>query len=85
MISAILYQTRAQYQYRMSRSITYMTQQQEKQTFTVEEAAKILGLGRQTAYDLARKGELPGVRRLGRRFIVSKTELEAYLQGSLHN
>ncbi len=69
----------------MSRSITYMTQQQEKQTFTVEEAAKILGLGRQTAYDLARKGELPGVRRLGRRFIVSKTELEAYLQGSLHN
>ena len=69
----------------MSRSITYMTQQQEKQTFTVEEAAKILGLGRQTAYDLARKGELPGVRRLGRRFIVSKTELEAYLQGSIRN
>ena len=62
-----------------------MTQQQEKQTFTVEEAAKILGLGRQTAYDLARKGELPGVRRLGRRFIVSKTELEAYLQGSIRN
>ncbi len=58
-----------------------MTQQQEKQTFTVEEAAKILGVGRQTAYDLARKGELPGVRRLGRRFIVSKTELEAYLSG----
>ena len=62
-----------------------MTQQQEKQTFTVEEAAKILGVGRQTAYDLARKGELPGVRRLGRRFIVSKTELEAYVQGSIHN
>jgi len=62
-----------------------MTQQQEKQTFTVEEAAKILGVGRQTAYDLARKGELPGVRRLGRRFIVSKTELEAYLQGSTRN
>ena len=58
-----------------------MTQQQEKQTFTVEEAAKILGVGRQTAYDLARKGELPGVRRLGRRVIVSKTELEAYLSG----
>ena len=60
-----------------------MTQQQEKQTFTVEEAAKILGLGRQTAYDLARKGELPGVRRLGRRFIVSKSELEAYLSGKI--
>jgi len=70
----------------MSRSITYMTQQQqEKQTFTVEEAAKILGIGRQTAYDLARKGTLPGGRRLGRRFIVSKSELEAYLHGPFQN
>jgi excisionase family DNA binding protein len=60
-------------------------QQQEKQTFTVEEAAKILGIGRQTAYDLARKGTLPGGRRLGRRFIVSKSELEAYLHGPFQN
>ena len=62
-----------------------MTQQQEKQTYTVEEAARILGIGRQTAYELARRGELPGVRRLGKRFIISKSELEAYLQGSVQN
>jgi len=56
-----------------------MTQQQEKQTYTVEEAARILGIGRQTAYELARRGELPGIKRLGGRFIVSRIQLEEYL------
>ena len=51
----------------------------EKQTLTVLETAKILGIGRQSAYELARKGELPGVRRLGGRFIVSRSELDLYL------
>jgi len=51
-----------------------MTQQQEKQTYTVEEAARILGIGRQTAYELARRGELPGIKRLGGRFIVSRIQ-----------
>ena len=54
-------------------------QNTKKQTLTVMEAARILGIGRQSAYELARRGELPGVRRLGGRFIVSKAELEAYL------
>jgi len=56
-----------------------MTQQQGKQTYTVEEAARILGIGRQTAYELARRGELPGIKRLGGRFIVSRIQLEEYL------
>ena len=56
-----------------------MTQHQEKQTYTVEEAARILGIGRQTAYELARRGELPGIKRLGGRFIVSRIQLEEYL------
>jgi excisionase family DNA binding protein len=40
-----------------------------KATITVEQAAKLLGLGRTAAYDAARRGELP-TRRLGRRLIV---------------
>lgn len=38
-------------------------------TVTVEEAAKLLGLGRSAAYEAARRGDLPS-RRLGRRVVV---------------
>lgn len=50
-------------------------------TLTVADAAKLLGIGRQTAYDLAAKGKLPGVLRLGRRIVVSKKALERFLSG----
>ena len=48
-------------------------------TIKVDEAARILGIGRQTAYDLARQGKLPGALRLGRRIVVSRRALEAFL------
>jgi excisionase family DNA binding protein len=54
----------------------------ENQTHTVEETAQILGISRQTSYTLARSGELPGVRKLGGRYIILKSELEAYLNPS---
>ena len=50
-------------------------------TMSVTQAAKLLGIGRQTAYDLAAQGKLPGARRLGRRIIVSKRALERFLDG----
>ena len=53
------------------------------QTLNVETAAKMLGIGRQTAYDLAFKGELPGALRLGRRIVVSRRILEAFLDGKI--
>ena len=53
----------------------------EPATLKVEEAARLLGIGRQTAYDLAAKGELPGAKRLGGRIIVSKKILDAFLSG----
>ncbi len=56
-----------------------MTSAIESATLTVEEAAKLLGIGRQTAYDLARQMKLPGARRLGRRIVVSRKALEAFL------
>lgn len=53
----------------------------EKTTMSVEDAASTLGIGRSLAYDLARRGELPGVLRLGsKRLRVSRAALERYLQ-----
>ena len=49
-------------------------------TIKVEEAAHILGIGLQTAYDLAAQGKLPGALRLGRRIVVSKKALEKFLE-----
>ena len=52
-------------------------------TLSIEEAAQLLGIGRTLAYDLARRGELPGVVRLGqKRLRVSRLALENYLAGA---
>ena len=53
----------------------------ELATMKVEEAARVLGIGRQTAYDLAAQGKLPGALRLGHRIVVSKKALERFLDG----
>ena len=49
-----------------------------RQTITVEEAAAALGIGRGTAYDAARRGELPTLR-FGRRLLVPLAALEQLL------
>jgi excisionase family DNA binding protein len=46
----------------------------EPLTLTVEEAAKLLGVSRGTAYEAARRGELPTIR-LGRRLLVPRARL----------
>lgn len=58
-----------------------MTTQTEPATMTMEAAAKVLGIGRQTAYDLANLGKLPGAIRLGKRWVVSRKALEEVLSG----
>jgi excisionase family DNA binding protein len=58
-----------------------MTDKTESATMKVEEAAAILGIGRQTAYDLANIGQLPGAIRLGKRWVVSKQALDDVLAG----
>jgi excisionase family DNA binding protein len=52
-------------------------------TYSVEEAAGLLGIGRSLAYELAQEGTLPGVRRLGRRYVVSKQALDAWLESPM--
>lgn len=46
----------------------------ERLTLSVEEASRILGIGRSIGYDLARQGKLP-VLRFGKRILVSRPRL----------
>ena len=50
-----------------------------KLTLSVEEAAKLLGIGRSLAYELARTGELPVVKFGRKRLLVSRRALEKML------
>jgi len=43
-------------------------------TLTVEQAAKVLGIGRSTAYELVHTGAIPSLR-LGRRIVVPTAKL----------
>ena len=58
--------------------MTNETGKVDRLTFTVEEAAQLLGISRGLAYEMARSGKLPVVR-LGRRLLVSRGALERML------
>ncbi len=47
-------------------------------TVTVEQAAKLLGIGRSTAYELVHTGDIPSLR-LGRRIVVPSAKVAAQL------
>lgn len=49
-------------------------------TMTVEEAAKVLSIGRNQAYDGVNRGEIPHVR-IGKRILVLREPLERMLAG----
>jgi excisionase family DNA binding protein len=49
---------------------------------SVPEAAALLGISKDLAYDLARRGELPGAFQLGRRWRVSLIRLRAAVHGA---
>lgn len=52
----------------------------QPRTVSIEVAARELGIGRALAYELARRNELPGLIRLGRRLVVSRAALDALLE-----
>jgi len=54
--------------------------QLERRTYTVEEAGRLLGLSRNTAYARATDGSLPTIR-FGRRLLVPKAALDRLLSG----
>lgn len=50
-------------------------------TVSVPEAARTYGISRGQAYELARRNELPGVIKLGGRYVVSRAVMERVLNG----
>jgi excisionase family DNA binding protein len=52
----------------------------ERKTLTVEEAARLIGIGRSAAYTACRTGEIPTIK-IGRRLVVPVAALERMLAG----
>ena len=54
----------------------------QKMTLSIPEVAEMLGISRNLAYELAARGKLPGLIRLGqKRVVCSKLAIERLLQG----
>jgi excisionase family DNA binding protein len=60
------------------RNYRYMELQTEPRTMTVEEAGRVLGVGRAAAYAAAKSGDLPTIR-VGRRLLVPRQRLAELL------
>ena len=59
-----------------------MASKTDRLTLSISEAAIMLGISRNLAYELARRGELPGTIKLGqKRLVVSRIAIEKLLQG----
>ena len=50
----------------------------QRDTYTIQEAGQRLGIGRNAAYDAARRGEIPTIK-IGRRLLVPKRLFERLL------
>ena len=57
-----------------------MTTLVDRQTVTVIEAAKILGISRTSAFEAIHRGQIPYVR-IGRRILIPRAALERLLEG----
>jgi excisionase family DNA binding protein len=57
-----------------------MTSATERQAFTVQEVASVLGLSRWAAYEAVKRGDIPSVR-IGGRVLIPKGRLQALLDG----
>ena len=58
-----------------------MKENSSKETITVIETAKRLGIGRNTAYEAVKRAEIPSVR-IGRRILVPSKALDKWLESS---
>jgi excisionase family DNA binding protein len=52
-----------------------------RQTYNIEEAGQLLGVGRNQAYEAARTGQIPTIK-IGKRILVPKAALDRMLNGS---
>ncbi|ESY20382.1 DNA-binding protein [Mesorhizobium sp. L2C085B000] len=51
-----------------------------RQTVTIAEAAKVLGIGRNAGYEAAHRGEIPTIK-IGKRILVPRAALDKLLKG----
>jgi len=58
-----------------------MAEHQEPLTYTVEETRKLLNIGRGSAYEAIRTGQIPSIR-IGRRILVPRLGLQRLLDRS---
>ena len=56
----------------------------QKRTYSVEEAAKLLGIGRTAAYEGVRTGQIPSLR-IGKRILIPIVAFENLLRDSKEN
>lgn len=56
----------------------------ERQTYDVPTIAKIIGVGRNQAYEAIRSGEIKSIR-IGKRIVVSRAELDRLLNPQQNN
>jgi len=55
----------------------------ERLTYSISEACALLGISRNLGYELAKRGELPGLIRLGqKRVVCSKLAIQKLLEGN---
>ena len=53
----------------------------ERRTLSVKEAAKELGIGKNLCYQLCKRGQMPGMIRLGeKRIVISRIQIERLLE-----
>lgn len=53
----------------------------KRETITIPEAAERLGIGRNAAYDAAKRGEIPTIR-IGKLLLVPRAQFERMLVGA---
>ena len=56
----------------------------EKLTLTVEEMSKLLGVSRQTAYNLIHRADFPTLR-IGKRVLIPRKQLEAWMDKQVND
>ena len=67
------------YDQNRSTNCTQGEYEMDKLTMSIEEAAKVLGVGRNFCYELAKTGQLPTIRLGSRRLVVPRIALEKML------
>jgi excisionase family DNA binding protein len=58
-----------------------MSTEDQRKTYTVDEAGRLLGVGRNQAYEAAKRGEIPTIK-IGKRLLVPRAALDRMLDGA---